>query len=294
MVKILALTVSIVFIASTSHAASFSSNMGKAGKYYKEGKYNEALESYDEALLIDPNDPIAQYNRAVVLYSKEDFTAAEEAFLNTLASGDEKIEEFTVYNTGNSKYRGSEKLGKSEPSSAIEGYKKTLEYYKRAMELSPGDMDAKYNYELTVKKIEEIEQQQQQDKKDQDQEKGEDKKEQQDQQQKQDEKEQEEKQQDRQQTEQEKKEQQQKEKEKQEQKEQEEKEKRKSKKDKDQEKKDQQDRQQTSDDRQQTEQEMSKEEAEMLLRTQKEEENRMRLEQKKAKRARRPIVLRDW
>lgn len=39
---------------------------------------------------------------------------------------------------------------------------------------------------------------------------------------------------------------------------------------------------------------MSKQEAEMLLKTQEEEESRMRAEMKEKEKARRPAVIKDW
>jgi len=86
-------------------AASADRLVKKADKLSGEEKYAEALKEYDEALTLKPDDPVIQYNRAVTLYRKGDFTEAEDAFLRSLAAGEEDLEEKTVYNTGNSKYR---------------------------------------------------------------------------------------------------------------------------------------------------------------------------------------------
>ncbi|MGB3081819.1 MAG: hypothetical protein WBB86_02360, partial [Candidatus Omnitrophota bacterium] len=214
----------------------------------------------------EPNDQVIQYNRAAALYRKNEFAKSAEAFLRSLAGVDESIEEKAMYNVGNSEFRLGEGAEKQDPASAMSTYKKALEYYKRSMRVSPDDRDAKYNYEFTLQKIKEIEQQQQEQQQQQKQ-KEEEKKKEQEKQEEQEQKEQEQREQERE--EQERKEQEQREKE-------------------------QFPKQQKPDTMNELEREMSEEEAEMLLRLQDEEETRLRDEMKKAKKGRRPPVVRDW
>lgn len=354
-----AICIICLLMPDAAFAASAGSIARKADRLLSKDKYDEALAGYDQALAIKPDDPVIQYNRAVTLYRKGDFVGAEDAFLRSLVSGKEDLEEQTIYNSGNSKYRGAEGLEKGSPQSALKNYGEAVQYYKRAMEIDSDDMDAKHNYEYTLKKIDDLKkkmqqqpqqqkQQQQQDKQDQDkqdkQDQGKDKKEQQkqqQQQQKQDKKDrdqekdkkkeeqQKQQQQDKQKEEQEKKEkqqdqqqQQQKEKEKQEeerrkqqeQKEKEEQERKEREQQRQQQEKEERERQQQERERQQGDQgqedqqsepsfgedlepvegQLTKEEAEMLLRGQAEEEARMRAEQRKGGRARRPPVVKDW
>lgn len=242
--------------------AGVGGDVRKANRLYRQEKYDEALEYYDQALSKRPEDPSIQHNRAAALYRKGEFSEAGEAFLKSLGGGEEYLEERTVYNIGNTEYRIGEGREGSDPSSAMENYKKALEYYKRAMELSPEDQDAKYNYEFTLKKIREIEPQAQQQQQ-----------QQQEQQQRQREQQQQQQEQERQREEQ-RKEEEKAEKPKEEEMSQFQKEKKPA----------------TIDE---LEGEMSEEEAEMLIRGQDEEEARMRAGKKKAGRAR-PPVLRDW
>ncbi len=157
----------IVFVSVAVHAASAVREAKKAGCFYQEGKYDEALAGYDKALLIKPNDPGLHYNRAATLYRKGDFQSAGEAFLQSLAAGDERMEKKSVYNAGNSRYRMGETAEKADPGSALKNYTEAVQYYRRAMEWVPEDNDAKYNYEFTMKKIQDLEQQEEEEKKDQ-------------------------------------------------------------------------------------------------------------------------------
>ncbi|MFH1553219.1 MAG: tetratricopeptide repeat protein [Candidatus Omnitrophota bacterium] len=297
----------VVLFSSTAAAASATREIKKADRLYKEKKYNEALESYEKALSIRPDDPVVQYNQAVTLYRKGEFSGAEKAFLKALATGEEDLEEKTVYNAGNSKYRVGEGMEKGDIKSALKNYTEAVQYYKRAMELTPGDNDAKYNYEYTLKKIRDLEQQQQQ----QDQQKDEqDQKDQQQQQdQKKDQKDQQQKQQEKKEDKNKEKEQQkqdQQQKEEQEEKQQQEKEDQEKKEEQQEQEKEQQEQQEKEKEQEEkpepaegempepAEGEMTREEAEMLLATQEEEESQMRAEQKEAKGKGRPPVLKDW
>jgi len=142
-----------------------SGEMKKGNRLYSEKKYEEALENYDLAISGKPEDAIAQYNRAAALYRMDKFTEAEVGFLNSLAMGADKIEEESAYNAANSKYRLGASMEGANSASAMENYKQASQFYKRAMELAPEDIDAKYNYEFLLKKIKELEEKMKQEKK---------------------------------------------------------------------------------------------------------------------------------
>jgi len=142
-----------------------SSEMKKGNRLYSEEKYAEALENYDLALSAKPEDAVVQYNRAAALYRMEKFTEAEVGFLNSLAMGEDKIEEESAYNAANSKYRLGASIEGADSASAMENYKQASQFYKRAIELAPEDIDAKYNYEFLLKKIKELEEKMKQEKK---------------------------------------------------------------------------------------------------------------------------------
>ncbi|MFH1305732.1 MAG: tetratricopeptide repeat protein [Candidatus Omnitrophota bacterium] len=324
----------IAFFTGAADAASAGREVKKAERFFREGKYDEALTSYDRALSSRPDDPVIQYNRAVTLYQKGRFVDAEGTFMSSLAAGKEELEEKNVYNMGNSRYRIGTGMEKSSPEEALKNYRTSAQFYKRSMELAPGDVDAKYNYEFVLKKIKDLKEKTDKDKKEEkeepkEQDKKEDKQEEKKEQEKEDQKKQEEKEkqdkkeeQKKEQSEQKKEEdqsqeEQEKEKEREEQKkrdeEQKQEEERKKREQEEKEKKEQERREEERKEQQKKEEEqkkepsegqgsnekpdegeMSEEEAKMLLRGQEEEEERMRGEMKRRRSANRPEVLRDW
>ncbi len=274
----------IILLAGSDILCAASGSVKKGDKYYEKEEYDAALEEYDAALSKKPDDPVIQYNRAATFYRKGDFAKAIESFLKSFASEKKGLEESSAYNVGNSKYRIGEKVQKKDPKAALKDFGEALEYYKRSMEIDPDDMDAKINYEYTLKKMNDLkqesqEQQQQQQQQDQQPQQEQEKQdqEQKDEQQKKDQKQE--------------KQDQQKEQEKQQQEKQREQEQ--------QQKQQEQPRPQfpkggKGDTIEKPESEMTEEEAEMLLRGQDEEEARMRAEQRKGKRSYQPQALINW
>ncbi|MBU1784158.1 MAG: tetratricopeptide repeat protein [Candidatus Omnitrophica bacterium] len=137
--------------------ASAVSKARQGDRLYRGGKYAEALEKYNEASALKPDDQTIQYNRAAALYRNAEFEKAFDAFLASFSEDTGSLAEKAVYNAGNSKYREGEKKEARDPGSAMSDYKDALEFYKKAIEVSPEDEDAKVNYEYTLKKIRKLE-----------------------------------------------------------------------------------------------------------------------------------------
>ena len=143
-------------------------------KAFHDGNYETALQAFLSAKGNKPDLAALKNNTAATLYELKKFQEAKEEF-SSIDLETSKLEQSNhFYNMGNTNYR-------------LEDYKQALEDYKKSLMLDPADINAKKNYELTLKKLEE----QQKDKQDPDQEKQQDdKKDQQPQKQKEQEREQ--------------------------------------------------------------------------------------------------------
>ena len=119
-------------------------------KAYQQGKYDEALKDFLSAKGIKPDLPELKNNTASALYQVKKYQEALEEFSKIdpakakIPSGD------FYYNLGNSFFR-------------LNQFDKALESYKKSLISNPGDMDAKKNFELTLKKKQEQQQKQNQD-----------------------------------------------------------------------------------------------------------------------------------
>ena len=119
----------------------------QGNEFYDQGKYDEALAAYDEALKDDDKNPSLHYNRGNVFYRQQEYPMAVQSFMKALR-GDLALKPRAYYNMGNSLYR----LGRLEES---------IEAYKEGLRLTPDDVDLKYNLEFVRQQLQDQESQDQ-------------------------------------------------------------------------------------------------------------------------------------
>jgi len=128
-------------ILVTQYGFTKSNDIEKANKLYSESKYDEAAQKYSHFLASHPQNPEILFNLANTLYQKKAYTEAEKSYLKTQQSQKHFLTPQIKYSLGNIYFRKNQ-------------YEKALSYYKEAMELDSGDLDAKYNYEICLQKLE--------------------------------------------------------------------------------------------------------------------------------------------
>lgn len=131
----------------------------EARQLYEEGNYKEAIRKYDHILREHPDWEEAHFGKGAALYKQEQLEEALREFELSLATKDPVRKATVFYNMANAFL----KKGRLEES---------LQFYKRALELNPRDFDAKHNFELVRRMLQQNQQsqsQQKQNKKNQDQ-----------------------------------------------------------------------------------------------------------------------------
>jgi Ca-activated chloride channel homolog len=114
----------------------------RGNRQYEDKKYQEAEIQYRKALEKSPGSVEADYNLGNSLYRQKQFDAAAQRYKEL--SGKQKNGKTLnndYYNLGNALY----KTGK---------YQESVDAYKNALRKMPGDMDAKHNLQLAMKKLE--------------------------------------------------------------------------------------------------------------------------------------------
>jgi Ca-activated chloride channel family protein len=152
----------IIFSYSETYADEVYTKNQKANTLYKQGKFDEALKLYDDALLLSPSDPKLKMNKGSSLYKLKQYDKAEEQYNSSLASDDKKLKADIHYNMGNILFRQGEQLQSSGNASAKEKYQEALKHYIQALDLKPSDKDTKWNLQLAHNRIKQVEQQQKQ------------------------------------------------------------------------------------------------------------------------------------
>jgi len=134
--------VAIIFLPlGPAHAESLYSKMKKGADHYEKGSYDEALKTFIDAQIDSPEDSQVKYNVASTHYRIKNYEEAVKGYQDVAATArDVRLEEQSLYNIGNCMYRQG-------------NLEEALEYYKKALDLDPGDQDAKYNLEFVREEI---------------------------------------------------------------------------------------------------------------------------------------------
>jgi Ca-activated chloride channel family protein len=155
---ILSLVLSIA--CATAVADEVYTKNKRGNDNYKKEKYEEALNEYADALLIAPSDSLLKMNRGSTLYRLGRLQEADSAYAGTLSMADRRKRADAHYNLGNIQFSEGDLLMQGGGQGADEKYKAALQCYIAALDLRPDDKDAKWNIELTQRRIKQQEQQQ--------------------------------------------------------------------------------------------------------------------------------------
>ena len=144
--------VAIAVAASVSSIASAQDRdarvlVAEANQAFADGDYQTALEAYRAAEVALPESPELAYNQGVVHYKLGDYAAAHAAFGRALLTHDLRLEAKLKFNLGNVTYASALQERSNLPK-AIDLLKTSIGYYRDAIEVDPGDKDARINIEI--------------------------------------------------------------------------------------------------------------------------------------------------
>ena len=155
-IKALILFISLFSAFSLSAQKAVRKNTKQGNRSYKEQKYEQAANSYEEALKINPNALEPNYNLGNTLYKQEkwDESIAQQNHYLQLEKENPEKESSAWHNIGNAFLHEKE-------------LEKSMEAYKMALRINPNDDETRYNLAVVQKMIndQEQEQEQQQDQK---------------------------------------------------------------------------------------------------------------------------------
>lgn len=140
--KIAFLVMWVFWIVAIMPGATFADET--PDELYRQGRFAEAEQAYAEADLDNPRDLRSRYNRGCAAYQNGNFQGAVGAFSSVLRrTEDDALRSKATYNLGNAVYRQGDVAAAAD-------------YYKQAILLNPDNEDAKYNLELALRKLDEI------------------------------------------------------------------------------------------------------------------------------------------
>lgn len=138
--------------------APFSTDPVRDGnRLYKEGKYDEAKSKYGEALVDDPDSPLLNFNMGDAHYKAGNFADAVASYSRVATGGDVSTEAAVAFNIGNAHFQNAVAQESEKPQDALKSYAEALVAYRRAVGADPAHTaDARYNYELSLKKLKDL------------------------------------------------------------------------------------------------------------------------------------------
>jgi Ca-activated chloride channel family protein len=135
-----------------ARAASARKLVKEGNQAYQDGKYPDALKSYEQAGEQEPDSGRIHFNKGAALYRQGDFSKAleefEQAAVAASAGADRELEARAQYNAGNSFFRQSEKQQSADPRGAVDLLQRSAQAYQRALRLDPALIDAAHNLEV--------------------------------------------------------------------------------------------------------------------------------------------------
>lgn len=109
----------------------------QGNKAFSQEQYDQALNSYSDALAVSPKDGRVYYNAANTLYKMKEYEKAIEAYAP--AEADARVAQSSSFNKGNAYFRQ-------------DMYKEAVQSYRRAVLQDLKDKDAKYNLQMALER----------------------------------------------------------------------------------------------------------------------------------------------
>lgn len=126
---------------------------------FLKGRFDRAQREYVRLLQMGKPSPQMHYNAGTAALERGDWSEAAGHLTNALIAPDLALQQRAYYNLGNAAYRNGENAKAIE--TRMREWEGALKSFQAAMKLDPKDADAKFNYELVKRRLEELRKKQQ-------------------------------------------------------------------------------------------------------------------------------------
>jgi len=144
--------------AGTVSAASVTGNVKSGNRFYAEGDYTQAFKQYQEALQVEPESDIINFNLGTALYKTGDYVTAIPHLEKALLSENDELRQQVHYNLANALYYFGLSQEEGNIDLAIDSLEKALGHEKEVLSVSPDDPDARFNREVIERELERLKQ----------------------------------------------------------------------------------------------------------------------------------------
>ena len=127
---------------------------------YNQGDYDGAVEKFREELKHDPASPAINFNLGDASYRLQKYDEAFEAYAKAMVSSDPTLRQKAYYNGGNALFMQGNSAQNIEQQ--LSSYYDARYQYHQALDLNPGDEQARKNLSLLEERIKQAEKQKEQ------------------------------------------------------------------------------------------------------------------------------------
>ena len=133
-----------------------------AEQAYKQGDFTKSQADYAAAAGKEPAKTELQFNAGSAAYKAGDLAQAATDFQNSLRTEAVPLQQSAYYNLGNTQFRLGQKSEKSNPKETIGIWGQAVRSYDAALQIEPGDTQARHNRDLVKHNIERLKKQEDQ------------------------------------------------------------------------------------------------------------------------------------
>jgi len=138
-----------LLISQATFADSARDSTSEGNKLYKQGNFNEAINSYEQALTDAPNALEPKFNQANSYYRLDDLSKALDIYREVAAeSKDMKLVVRAKYNLGNTFFQQGSKQKDSNLQKAIDEMKNAISSWRDVLDIEPENQKAAKNIEV--------------------------------------------------------------------------------------------------------------------------------------------------
>jgi len=138
-----------LIITQASFADSARDSTSQGNKLYKQGNFNEAINSYEQALVDAPDTLEPKFNQANSYYKLDDLSKALDLYREVAAESKEmKLVAKSKYNLGNTYFQQGSKQKDSNLQKAIDDMKTAISSWRGVLDIEPENTKAAKNIEV--------------------------------------------------------------------------------------------------------------------------------------------------
>jgi Ca-activated chloride channel family protein len=147
--KILAILLLVLPLLQAARAESVWTSVRQGNRLYAQGNFNEAINSYEQALLEKPQAQVPKFNKANSCYRLDDLAKAVDLYKEVAAeSKDMKLVAKAKYNLGNCSFQQGIKQRDSDLQKALEDLKTSITHWRQVLDIDPTNEKAAKNIEV--------------------------------------------------------------------------------------------------------------------------------------------------